>query len=107
MAVVVSHVHFCPSCDELWKCVQWFCGQEEWDELLCKACHEGIEVPERGCAVMERGRSNLAESCAGWHPCIPEMGKELLPSHLGNSKSRLKGLRRVGLNAGSVDKFPD
>jgi hypothetical protein len=40
MAIVLSHVHFCPACDDLSICVQWFCAHEDCDELLCKACDQ-------------------------------------------------------------------
>ena len=39
MAIVLSHVHFCPDCDELWTCVRWMCVPDG-DDVLCKACNE-------------------------------------------------------------------
>jgi hypothetical protein len=39
MAIVFSHVHFCPKCDELWTCVCWSC-YGDWDDRTCDRCRE-------------------------------------------------------------------
>ncbi len=39
MAIVLSHVHYCPDCEEPWTCVRWMCTPEG-DDLPCKACNE-------------------------------------------------------------------
>jgi hypothetical protein len=38
MARVLSHVHFCLACNELWICVRWACMHEGKD-LVCELCH--------------------------------------------------------------------
>ena len=37
MAIVLQHQHFCPLCDEAWRCTCWACDRE-LDELPCNAC---------------------------------------------------------------------
>jgi len=37
MATVLSHIHFCPTCHDTWKCVSWVCEQEDGD-LTCLPC---------------------------------------------------------------------
>lgn len=37
MATVLSHIHFCPNCNDTWKCVSWMC-EEEGGELICHPC---------------------------------------------------------------------
>jgi hypothetical protein len=62
VAVVLSHVHFCPACDGLWACVQWRCQHDEWDEFLCKDCHEGKEIASAGCAGADQRAPTIEES---------------------------------------------
>ena len=37
MATVFSHIHFCPQCNDTWKCVSWVCEEEDAD-LTCQPC---------------------------------------------------------------------
>ena len=110
MATVLSHAHFCPACDELWKCVQWFCAQEDCDDLLCKACDQmesEVGVVDRRCVIAELAGSDLAASLrAQLHPSIFEIGKRLAPGLSGDHLISLKEPQGVGLTAGSVDQFP-
>ena len=44
MAIVFSHIHFCPACNEVWICVCWKCAEEDVD-LTCNACRpKGVEL---------------------------------------------------------------
>lgn len=37
MAIVLRHVHTCPSCEQTWECVCWKCDYE-LEELRCSFC---------------------------------------------------------------------
>src|SRR5215472_309086 len=34
MATVFSHTHFCPTCNDMWKCVSWKCEGENGERTL-------------------------------------------------------------------------
>jgi hypothetical protein len=36
MAIILRHLHTCPSCDQTWECVCWKCDYLE--ELRCSFC---------------------------------------------------------------------
>ena len=37
MATIFSHTHFCPMCNDTWKCVSWVCEEED-GHLACPSC---------------------------------------------------------------------
>ena len=43
MATVFSHMHFCPICNDLWRCVCWVC-EDEGDDLRCISCRDKNRV---------------------------------------------------------------
>jgi hypothetical protein len=46
MATVITHIHFCPRCDDTWTCVSWVC-QEEDGELTCQLCRvKSLDEPK-------------------------------------------------------------
>lgn len=41
MAIILRHVHTCPSCNQTWECVCWKCDYLE--ELRCSFCTQEQE----------------------------------------------------------------
>lgn len=46
MAIVLRHIHTCPSCEQTWDCVCWACASEG-EELHCSLCAHGARGQER------------------------------------------------------------
>lgn len=45
MAMVLRHIHICPSCEQAWNCVCWTCDRELED--ICSFCIQEEKDPKR------------------------------------------------------------
>jgi len=111
MAIVLSHVHFCPACDELWTCVQWMCAHEDCDDLLCKACGQKkpqVEVVDWRFAIAEPARKDplAVAPRLELRAFILDVGQRVTRILAGGGLISLKEPRDVGLTARSVDQLP-
>ena len=94
MATVLSHVHFCPACDESWTCVLWKCPHEG-DELLCAFCQEKEPEPKADAfslAITERNDRRIAAAAfrTGRRAFISKMFQTVLGLSTGSGLPPLK-----------------
>ena len=91
MATVFSHIHFCPACSEMWRCVCWVCAEEDSD-LKCKICREkDVELNPK-----ETPNRRTSGSVESWRGAIregkPSLGLPILfaPLSFAQCLSRIK-----------------
>jgi|SRR5215469_3218536 len=98
MATVLSHIHFCPRCNNTWKGVSWVCEQED-GELICQPCR--VQYPEgtkkkKTLAPSEtwqndrehmRERDDAGCSVTTWSSLVSPYGAPTLPGILRFSPS--------------------